>query len=224
MRLARGGNQTLAPNLPENQTVDEASVRPHLWLMVNPRLVCAIRYPEQEPWRALPHKTLNKDYPVGQGQSSSPICSEVPAEESCLLPDSGMMVSNPAERLNVNFTPNKWLQPAASYFILTALVMRSSLTHSLTVQEIYSYICEHFPYFLTAPKGWKNGIRRNLCFNRNFKMVTVKGPNPGQQLWSLTSEGRVRLREDLKFLSKQALNQIKSSMVTPELLLQSSAD
>ncbi|XP_072343843.1 forkhead box protein R1 [Scyliorhinus torazame] len=223
-RLARGGSQSLVPNSPGNQAVDESNVRPHMWLMVNPRLACTIKYPEQKPERILLHTPPIKDSPVGQDLFSSPIGCELSEEESCRLPASGMRISNPTGTQNGSHIPNKWLQPAVSYFILIALVIRSSLTHSLTVQEIYSFICEHFPYFLTAPKGWKNRIRRNLCFNRNFKMVTVKGSGAGQQLWSLTSEGKVRLREDLKILSKQALSQIQSSMMTPESLLHSSPD
>ncbi|PNI64838.1 FOXN4 isoform 5, partial [Pan troglodytes] len=48
---------------------------------------------------------------------------------------------------------------------------KNSKTGSLPVSEIYSFMKEHFPYFKTAPDGWKNSVRHNLSLNKCFEKV-----------------------------------------------------
>lgn len=40
---------------------------------------------------------------------------------------------------------------------------------------VFSLFSEHFPYFRTAPAGWKNSVRHNLSLNKCFEKVEKLG-------------------------------------------------
>lgn len=51
------------------------------------------------------------------------------------------------------------------------MAIEDSLQKALPVKEIYAWIIQHFPYFKTAPTGWKNSVRHNLSLNKCFQKV-----------------------------------------------------
>ena len=59
-------------------------------------------------------------------------------------------------------------------FLFTAL--KNSRTGQLSVQEIYKFLCEHFPFFNTAPQGWKNSVRHALSMNKCFQKIPDPRP------------------------------------------------
>jgi len=46
-------------------------------------------------------------------------------------------------------------KPAYSYSSLIYLAIGSSAERKMTLSEIYSWICDKFPYYRTADSGWK---------------------------------------------------------------------
>uniref|UniRef100_UPI00358F5B89 forkhead box protein N4-like n=1 Tax=Myxine glutinosa TaxID=7769 RepID=UPI00358F5B89 len=54
---------------------------------------------------------------------------------------------------------------------LITLALKGSRTGRLPVSEIYRFLTRNFPYFKTAPDGWKNSIRHNLSLNKCFRKV-----------------------------------------------------
>lgn len=40
---------------------------------------------------------------------------------------------------------------------------------------LFGFCSEHFPYFRTAPAGWKNSVRHNLSLNKCFEKVEKIG-------------------------------------------------
>ncbi|CRK99696.1 CLUMA_CG012969, isoform A [Clunio marinus] len=62
-------------------------------------------------------------------------------------------------------------KPPYSFSSLIFMAIEDSLQKALPVKEIYAWIIQHFPYFKTAPTGWKNSVRHNLSLNKCFQKV-----------------------------------------------------
>lgn len=62
-------------------------------------------------------------------------------------------------------------KPPYSFSCLIFMAIEDSERKALPVKEIYSWIMDHFPYFKTAPTGWKNSVRHNLSLNKCFQKV-----------------------------------------------------
>ncbi|XP_007934779.1 forkhead box protein R1 [Orycteropus afer afer] len=94
-----------------------------------------------------------------------------------------------------------WPRPPLNYFHLIALALRNSPPCGLNVQQIYNFARQHFPFFQTAPEGWKNTVRHNLCFRDSFEKVPISmqgeaSTRPRSCLWKLTEEGHRRFEEE----------------------------
>ncbi|TRY92097.1 hypothetical protein DNTS_022019, partial [Danionella cerebrum] len=111
-----------------------------------------------------------------------------------------------------------WPRPPVNYCILIALALSSSRSGSLNVQQIYNFTRDHFPFFLTAPDGWKNTIRHNLCFSNSFRKTQQQVSGDGKRkscLWHLTLDGRQRLRDELYTLTEDSFRMLRRSMNYP---------
>lgn len=62
-------------------------------------------------------------------------------------------------------------KPPLSFSSLIFLAIEDSMEKALPVKEIYAWIVAHYPYFKTAPTGWKNSVRHNLSLNKCFQKV-----------------------------------------------------
>lgn len=62
-------------------------------------------------------------------------------------------------------------KPPLSFSSLIFLAIEDAKEKALPVKEIYSWIIQHYPYFKTAPTGWKNSVRHNLSLNKCFQKV-----------------------------------------------------
>lgn len=76
----------------------------------------------------------------------------------------------------------------------------------------------HFPFFRTAPEGWKNTVRHNLCFSSSFEKTTdfvcLEG-NRKSRLWKLTTEGRRKFQEEAQALPEDMMGLVHQSMDKP---------
>ncbi|KJH47081.1 fork head domain protein [Dictyocaulus viviparus] len=95
-------------------------------------------------------------------------------------------------------------KPGWSYSNLIALALKNSETGQLTVSEIYAFMLEHFPYFRTAPSGWKNSVRHNLSLNKCFCKVELDEELSVVQqarkscLWMINPERVEKVEHDIR--------------------------
>ncbi|XP_010970112.1 forkhead box protein R2 [Camelus bactrianus] len=116
-----------------------------------------------------------------------------------------------------------WSRPPLNYSHLIALALRNSPPCGLNVQEIYSFTQHHFPFFWTAPDGWKNTIRHNLCFLSSFEKTPVSpqdGANakPRSSFWRLTEEGHRRFQKEIRALASTRKESIQQCMSQPDVM------
>nr|XP_028560986.1 forkhead box protein N4 isoform X1 [Podarcis muralis]XP_028560987.1 forkhead box protein N4 isoform X1 [Podarcis muralis]XP_028560988.1 forkhead box protein N4 isoform X1 [Podarcis muralis] len=111
-------------------------------------------------------------------------------------------------------------KPIYSYSCLIAMALKNSKTGSLPVSEIYSFMKEHFPYFKTAPDGWKNSVRHNLSLNKCFEKVENKMSGTSRKgcLWALNPAKIDKMEEEMQKWKRKDLAAILRSMANPEEL------
>ncbi|XP_076450904.1 uncharacterized protein LOC143286880 isoform X2 [Babylonia areolata] len=112
-------------------------------------------------------------------------------------------------------------KPVFSYSCLIALALKNSKTGNLPVSEIYNFMCENFPYFKTAPDGWKNSVRHNLSLNKCFAKVDNPKLNSGAKkgcLWALNPAKVKKMEEEIAKWGKKDPVLLLNSMAYPENL------
>ncbi|XP_061684547.1 forkhead box protein N1 isoform X2 [Syngnathoides biaculeatus] len=109
-------------------------------------------------------------------------------------------------------------KPVYSYSILIFMALKNSATGSLPVSEIYSFMTENFPYFKTAPDGWKNSVRHNLSLNKSFEKLEGKNGNSSRKgcLWALNPAKVEKMQEELHKWRRKDPVSVRRSMARPD--------
>ena len=86
--------------------------------------------------------------------------------------------------------------------------------------HIFSFLfSEHFPYFKTAPTGWKNSVRHNLSLNKCFEKIEKPATNGTNQrkgcLWAMNPAKIVKMEEEVAKWSRKDPMAIKKGMSHP---------
>uniref|UniRef100_A0A8C8JDG0 Fork-head domain-containing protein n=1 Tax=Oncorhynchus tshawytscha TaxID=74940 RepID=A0A8C8JDG0_ONCTS len=121
---------------------------------------------------------------------------------------------------NQDLQPKTFPKPIYSYSCLISMALKNSKTGSLPVSEIYTFMKEHFPYFKTAPDGWKNSVRHNLSLNKCFEKVENKTSGSSRKgcLWALNPVKIDKMEEEMQKWKRKDLPAIRRSMANPDEL------
>ncbi|KAL0994604.1 hypothetical protein UPYG_G00124730 [Umbra pygmaea] len=181
---------------------------------------------------SLPGAISSSEYMQTDEETSSvdiPICRKVKTTRKAKVPKYGPRKLSLAQSKRLQrilqdkniLKSGAWPRPPVNYCILIAMALSSCRSGSLNVQQIYKFTREHFPFFQTAPDGWKNTIRHNLCFSNSFRKTPQQVSSQGKRkscLWHLTLDGRQRLRDEIHTLTGDSYRVLKRSMNNPDMI------
>ncbi|KAK1804086.1 hypothetical protein P4O66_020119 [Electrophorus voltai] len=120
-------------------------------------------------------------------------------------------------------TPNLPLSPGKPPYSFSSLIfmaIEDSPDKRLPVKGIYEWIVNNFPYYRTAPSGWRNSVRHNLSLSKSFQRIQRdKSQSVGKgSLWCVCPEYRPTLQEVLKKTHYCHIN--NSSLLNSPVLLE----
>ena len=115
-------------------------------------------------------------------------------------PPASLPIHSPVEKQEPHDvqlpTSNVYVKPPYSYVTLIRQAIMSANLQRMTLNEIYQWIVDSYPYFRTAPPKWKvsrsigeesislnslkNSIRHNLSLNKCFKRLQRGTNDPGK--------------------------------------------
>ncbi|XP_077374366.1 forkhead box protein R1 isoform X2 [Festucalex cinctus] len=211
-------------------------VKPNPWLLVNPNIACPIYgesavsrqdlqdLVEETPNQLTPSSQVTKQHLCPQeGRMDVPSSSTDCTNEGASCPTTRRRRRGRTPKIwdNRTLKPGCWPRPPVNYCMLIAMALKSSHNGSLKVQQIYNFTREHFPFFQTAPDGWKNTIRHNLCFNSSFRKTCNQMCKDGKRKscsWNLTLDGQRRLKDEICTLTVESFKMLQRSMSCPDII------
>lgn len=155
------------------------------------------------------HESSNLLTNLRLGSEGLPMVSPLYDKEGDEMPSFGpSCYQNPEKK-------NQQLQSPLSLLIYMAIEHLPN--KCLPVKEIYSWILDRFPYFATAPTGWKNSVLHNLSLNKCFQKVERShGKVNGKgSLWYVDPEYKPNL---MQALTKQPFSSPQSASLSPHYL------